>query len=33
MLSEVDPGMHTFMEQHNAAPFDKLNWNVVHPRL
>jgi hypothetical protein len=31
MLSEVDPGVHTFMEQHNVAPFDSLNWNS-YPR-
>jgi len=25
ILSEIDPGLHTFMEQHNLAPFDQLN--------
>ncbi len=27
MLSEVDPGVHTFMEQNMATPA-KLNWNA-----
>ena len=31
MLSEVDPGIHNFMEQNNVAPFDKLNMNS-YPR-
>ena len=26
MLSEIDPGLHTFMEQHQATP-GSLNWN------
>ncbi len=27
MLSEIDPGVHTFMEQHVATP-ESLNWNA-----
>jgi len=31
MLSEIDPGIHNFMEQNNVTPFSKLNMNS-YPR-